>query len=329
MKSESRGPSIAAQRWRKVVLAFLLLVGVILVGLGGFVGFLWLFPEQAARMALASERKKAGLIRYELVLPGGLPCAYLAGGRGEPLMLLHGFGANKDIFIGVAQFLTQHYRVIIPDLTGFGESGHPREADYSPPAQVARVRQLANALGLGRMHLGGNSMGGQIAMTFGALHPNEVSSLWLLDPAGVWSAPPSELLQILGDTGENWLLVNSTEDFKRLLAFTMVKPPPIPEPIVRLFAQDRIRNRALEERIFPQVLGYSVEPHVAGLAIPSLIVWGDRDRTLHPATPEILRKLLTRSKVIVMHNIGHLPMLESAKECAEDYLKFRKSLSLP
>src|SRR5262245_51033366 len=96
------------------------------------IGFVYLAPEKATRWAVASERKRAGLERKEIDLPGGLHYVYLEGGQGDPLMLLHGFGANKDNFVRVARLLTPHYRVVVPDHIGFGESAHPQDADYSP-----------------------------------------------------------------------------------------------------------------------------------------------------------------------------------------------------
>src|SRR5436853_5216754 len=130
------------------------------------VAFIYAAPQKAYQLDTAAERALAGLERKEIELPGGLHYAYLDGGHGEPLMLLHGFGANKDNFLRVARFLTARYRVIVPDHIGFGESAHPRDADYSPAAQAERLRALAQSLGMTRLHLGGNSMGGQIAMTY-------------------------------------------------------------------------------------------------------------------------------------------------------------------
>ncbi|MCX5849853.1 MAG: alpha/beta fold hydrolase [Deltaproteobacteria bacterium] len=122
----------------KVVLAFIIVC--ILAG----IGFLYLAPEKAAKLAIDMERKRSGLTLKEINLPGELHYVYLEGGKGEPLVLLHGFGANKDNFIRVARFLTPHYRVIIPDHIGFGESGHPQDADYS--AGVQAVRQSGSEL---------------------------------------------------------------------------------------------------------------------------------------------------------------------------------------
>jgi len=278
------------------------------------------------RRALDYERGLAGLVRKEMELPGGLRYVYLEGGTGEPLMLLHGFGANKDNFVRVAKYLTPNYRVIIPDHIGFGESAKPAKADYTPRAQAERLRALARALGVPRLHLGGNSMGGHIALTYAALYPREVASLWLLAPAGVWSAPPSEMRKRIEQTGENPMIVKNEEEFARLVAGVTVVPLPIPRRILDVLAQERIRNRDLEQRIFKQLADDSVEQRVRGLATPALIVWGAQDRVLHPASAGILQLLLPRSEAILMPGVGHLPMLEQPEESASDYLQFRAKL---
>jgi pimeloyl-ACP methyl ester carboxylesterase len=289
-------------------------------------GFITLAPETATRLAIDAQRQSAGLVRKTIELPGGLRYVYLDGGQGEPLMLLHGFGANKDNFTRVARTLTKHYRVIVPDHIGFGESSHPLDADYTPTAQAERLRALAQALGIHSLHLGGNSMGGQIALIYAALHPEEVKSLWLLDPAGVWSAPESEVRKVIRETGRNPLMARNEDEFERVFHFAMSDPPFVPTPMLKVMAQERIRNFALEERIFKQLVADSVEARISGNTTPSLIVWGDQDRAVHVGTAEVLHKLLPRSQVSIMPGVGHLPMLERPRQCAEDYLRFRSSL---
>ena len=290
------------------------------------VGFVYLAPETATSVLINVERQRSGLVRKEIDLPGGLHYVYLDGGQGAPLMLLHGFGANKDIFTRVARSLTPHYRVIVPDHIGFGESSHPQYADYSPTAQADRLHALARALGIQSVHLGGNSMGGQIAMTYAALYPDEVNSLWLLDPAGVWSAPESEVRKIIRETGHNPLVVSNEDEFAQLFAMVMNEPPFVPRPIMNVMARERIRNFVLEERIFKQLVADSVEERVSDLKTPSLIVWGDRDRLINVATADILHKLLPNSQVVIMPGVGHVPMLERPQKSADDYLRFRASL---
>ncbi|GAB3540291.1 alpha/beta fold hydrolase [Noviherbaspirillum agri] len=278
------------------------------------------------RQAMNAERSLAGLERKEIVLPDGLRYVYLEGGQGEPLMLLHGFGGNKDNFTRTARYLTPHYRVIVPDHIGFGESAHPQQADYTAAAQAQRLHTLAHALGVRAVHLGGNSMGGHIAMAYAVQYPDEVSSLWLLNPAGVWTATRSEAAKMYLETGRNPLIVRSEDEFVQLFDFVMSEPPFVPRPILNVMAKERINNVALEERIFSQIVEDSIEKRINGMETPALIVWGDRDRVIHVDTAAMLHKLLPRSQVLVMPGIGHLPMLERPQQSAEDYLKFRAAL---
>lgn len=290
------------------------------------VGFLYLAPEKATHFAVNLERSGAGLERKEIKTPDGLRWVYLDGGKGAPLLLVHGFGGNKDNFTRAAKYLVPHYHVIIPDLIGFGESDHPQQADYSPNAQAERLRVFAKALGVSDVHIGGNSMGGEIALSYAALHPQEVKSLWLLDPGGIWSAPASEVRKIIEQTGRNPLLVKTPDEFASLLQLAMSKPPFMPRPILDVMAQEPIQNYELSERIFKQIVEDSIENRVKGLAMPTLIVWGKEDRVINVATAEMLHGMMPNSKVLLMDGIGHVPMLEVPKQSAEDYLQFRKSL---
>jgi len=313
---------------RTVVFRIVFTLGVVLLAVVvSSIGFVYLAPETATRVLINGERWRAGLERKEITLGDGTRYVYLEGGQGEPLMLLHGFGANKDNFPRVARFLTPHYRVIVPDHIGFGESAHPQDADYSPTKQAERLHNLAQALGIQTLHVCGSSMGGQIALTYAALHRSEVKSLWLLAPAGIWSAPPSELRKILDETGQNPLLVRNEEDFARLFDLVMNDPPFVPRPMLNVVAQERIHNYSLEQRIFKQIIEDSIEERIRGLETPTLIIWGDRDRLLSVESADILHNLLPNSQVIIMLNIGHAPMLERPQQTADDYLRFRAALT--
>jgi len=306
---------------------------IVKIGLAGLValliaaiGFLYLTPDTVVRVARDMGRERAGLVLKEINLPNGLHYAYLEGGAGEPLMLLHGFGANKDTFVMAARYLTSRYRVIIPDLVGFAESSHPSGADYSPPAQATRLHDFANALGIKQLHLGGNSMGGHIALTYASSYPSEVASLWLLDPGGIWSAPKSDMFKIIEATGRNPLIVKNAEDFIKMIDLVFCKAPFIPKSIAAVAAQERIDNFQLEEGIIKQIVADSVEQRVTGLKTPALIVWGEQDRVLHLASADILHKLMPQSQVITMPNTGHVPMMEKPKQSVDDYKKFRESI---
>ncbi len=316
-------PVTPRHRLRNFAAALLVAIVLICLCIAGYVHF---FPEQIARRTVESWRRNAKLTRHEIDLPGGYHCVYLEGGTGEPLVLLHGFGANKDNFGPVAHLLGPHHRLIIPDLAGFGEASKTPDADYSPPAQAQRIHSLAQALKLGRFHLGGSSMGGQIAIACAAAFTNDVASLWLLAPAGVWTAPASDVFQTIAAGKGNPMLVRNEDEFTRLFALVMHKPPPVPRPVLRVLAQMRIQNAALEERIFPLLTNCFVEPLAARLNVPTLIVWGENDRSLHVDGGRILNKALRGSELILLPEIGHLPMIEVPERVAHDYLAFRQKL---
>ncbi len=284
-------------------------------------------PEAFARRMLEEGRVRAGLTRHRLRLDDGLEYVYLEGGRGEPLLLLHGFGSSKDNFARVAAHLTSHYRLLIPDHIGFGESSKPAEGDYSPPAQAERLRRFARALGIERLHLGGSSMGGHIAMTYAALYPEAVASLWLLDPGGVRSAPRQPVWESFKRTGRNPLLVDSGEDYARLFALLMSDPPYVPRPVFEVMARARIANREVEQRAFEHFGRDPLEARVEGLPVPTLIVWGEEDRVLSVACGERLQQLIPGARLIRLPGIGHLPMIECAERCAADYRAFRAELA--
>ena len=276
------------------------------------------------------ERTKSDLAVKALTLSSGYKIVYAENGNvaGEPLLLIHGFGGNKDNFTRIARQL-ESYHLIIPDLLGFGESSKPMTADYRADAQATRLHELLQAKGLtSNIHVGGNSMGGAISVAYAAKYPKEVKSLWLIDSAGFWSAGVPKSLE--GATLENNpLLINKTEDFYNMYDFVMSKPPYIPKSVKAVFAQERIANKALESKILAQIVEDNVEQRAKVIAeynIPTLVVWGEEDKVIKPETVTLIKEIIPQSEVITMPEIGHAPMIEAVKQTANDYKAFRAQL---
>ena len=276
------------------------------------------------------ERNKSDLAVKALTLSSGDKMVYAENGNvaGEPLLLIHGFGGNKDNFTRIARQL-ESYHLIIPDLLGFGESSKPMTADYRADAQATRLHELLQAKGLtSNIHVGGNSMGGAISVAYAAKYPKEVKSLWLIDSAGFWSAGVPKSLE--GATLENNpLLINKTEDFYNMYDFVMSKPPYIPKSVKAVFAQERIANKALESKILAQIVEDNVEERAKVIAeynIPTLVVWGEEDQVIKPETVTLIKEIIPQSEVITMPEIGHAPMIEAVKQTANDYKAFRAQL---
>ncbi|MBQ5950193.1 alpha/beta fold hydrolase [Massilia sp. ST3] len=284
-------------------------------------------PAQVTAAIFSLDRARSGLERKELVLPGGQRMVYLEGGQGEPLLLLHGFRGNKDHFTRVGRFLTGRYRVIVPDLPGFGESVDARDAAYTPAAQARTLHAFAQRLGADRAHLGGSSMGGQIALHYAALYPGAVRSLWLLAPNGVPGAQASELAAAVAAGGPNLLMASDEDEFDRLFQLVMADPPFMPRFVRDVLAQESLRRQSLHERIYADVhRDRSLGDALRAVKAPALVVWGEQDRVLDVSGAAALGRLLPRARVIVMPGVGHLPTLEREEGVARDYLAFLGAL---
>ncbi len=303
--------------------SFLIALVVIVLVL---VAFDYLAPYPAARMGLTLERMRCGLRAKKTSIPG-FEIAYLEGGKGEPLLLIHGFGGDKDHFTRVSAKLTRRYHVIIPDLPGFGESSRPAGVTYTIDEQVERLRTFARQLGLSRVHLGGNSMGGGIAIAYAAKYPDEVESLWLLAPAMTEAALDSELIRNIEESGENFLLMRSHAEYKRTKGFVMARKTWVPHSVDHVLAERGIADFALHGLIFEQIRPEVFAGPGKPIEVPTLLVWGQEDRVLNPKGAEALKALMPRAELIIKAGNGHMPMVESTGEAARDYLRFRENLA--
>jgi pimeloyl-ACP methyl ester carboxylesterase len=304
----------------------LLVIGVVVLLAAAYLVLDFGFPAQFAAAAVNAERGAAGLQRKAVAIPG-FNVVYLEGGQGRPLLLIHGFNGDKDNWTRVAKHLTPHYRVIAVDLPCWGESPRPTADECGIAQQMAYLDQIATALGLEHFDLGGNSMGGWIAAAYAAAHPERVDSLWLLAPAGVASAQTSDLGNIVKSGARMPLIARNEQEMQALLDFVCVHPPFVPRALLQVMAQRQAEHYELEKAIFEGLVkDPPLESQVKGLQTRTLIVWGDHDRALHYSGAEILHKLMPNSQVLIMPDMGHVPMLEAPSRTAADYIAFRDSL---
>jgi triacylglycerol lipase len=284
-----------------------------------------LAPMRAARLGIALERRRSRL-RLGSAQVDGFTVPYLEGGSGDTLVLLHGFGGDKDNFTRVARFLTPHYRVICPDLPGFGDASRDAAASYTIAEQAERLRLLLDQVAPGRVHLGGTSMGGFIAAEFAARHPERVASLWLLDAAGTEAAYSSAILQRYLEDGNIPLLIRDEHAYDALIDACTHQRPFLPHSVSTALGRRAVADFALHSDIMRQLSDAPLlREQQQYAAIPALVVWGEQDRILHPSGAAALAQLFPRSRTVMMPGIGHLPMLEAPRQTARDYLDFRRS----
>jgi pimeloyl-ACP methyl ester carboxylesterase len=306
-----------------------MLLPVVLIALLVALVVLWYAWPTPFALAFRALDRRAGRLRSRRVDERNTRWHMLEGGCGEALVLLHGFNGDADHFNRVSRHLTGHFRILAPDLPGFGETDCATAPDFRIEAQADSVVRWMDQVGIQRCFLGGSSMGAYIAGAIAARHPERIRALWLLAPGGVESVPLSPLFQEIAEERHNPLVIRNADDFQRLTDFCFVHPPWIPKPLSRYLAE-RASARAVEhQRAFDAIRFDSspLEQLADGLDVPALIVWGRSDQVLNPAGAQVLAERMRRAEVLMLPDTGHLPMLENPRTVAESWVAYTDRLA--
>jgi len=297
---------------------------VVVVGIAVLLAALYfLFPEMAFNLAKDAQRRSADLVKKEVQVDDHR-IVYLEGGKGETVILLHGFGGNKDHWTAFAKYL-KGYHLVIPDIPGFGESSQVLTDNYSVASQLERIDRFVEVLKLDKFHMAGNSLGGTLTATYGAKHPEKVLTLALLDTAGAPSQKKSELIMQL-EKGNNLLLADNTEDVEKLMSVVYLKPPKVPTAFKKILIADWIAHAEFNKKIWNdcQPLHFSLSTTLPLIQTPVLIIWGDNDKVLDVGSVAFLEKNLKNYRTVIMKDTGHCPMIERPEETAMAYMSFMK-----
>jgi abhydrolase domain-containing protein 6 len=274
-------------------------------------------------------RWQAGLSRYTMQVDDHR-WVYLEGGKGEPILFVHGFGMEKDGWGFFPIAFNERYRLILPDLPGFGENTRLDSATYDVPSQVTRLNRFVEKLGLNRFHLVGSSMGGYIAGYYASEYPDKVRSLALFDPAGVNSPVASDMWRRYEATGETALVYRTREGFEELLRLLFYRIPPVPGPFKSYFSEQGASNYPFYRKVLrdlDQGGMVELEPRLSRVEARTLVVWGANDRILHVSGAEKFRKGLKKVKVLILDQCGHAPFFEKRKETTTAYQDFLAGLN--
>jgi pimeloyl-ACP methyl ester carboxylesterase len=267
--------------------------------------------RQLVQSGIEERREEAGLVAKSADLDG-VRTAYLERpGDGPTAVLLHGFGASKDGWLGFAAALPDSFRVLIPDLPGHGDSA----ADTTRPYDASRLTMAMEAwldeVAPGPVHVAGNSLGGEVAALLALGRPAQVRTLALFAPAGVASPVPSAQ-DSLAQRGDLVLVPTDREELDRLYDLAFVRDPDIPgaardvlaeeaaarAPFLRSLLAELARERDLLRSRLPEIRQ------------PTLLVWGEEDRILDPSAAPIWARGLPDADVLLLPNVGHAPQME-------------------
>lgn len=282
----------------------------------------FVFPDRLVALARWLMRKRARVVRKS-VMVDGRRWPYLEGGDASKpvLVMIHGFGADKDHWTFYAPWLTRDYRLIAPDLPGFGENDRDGELPFDVESQAARLKAFLDALGLDRPHLGGNSMGGWIALKFAIDYPDRLRTLTLMNNAGIVGANESELQRLAADRDYNPLVLASLEDADRLIAFVVRKPTHVPARLKPVIYADALKHRDLLDKIFWVIADEMEEKplndELGKVKVPTLIIWGRHDKLIDVSCVAVLEQGIAGSTSHIFDHVAHVPMMEDPKATAE------------
>jgi len=305
---------------------------VLVVAIAVFAAWSWLsYPAIGHWLYNLNMAVEAKLYRlHKIVVPiTEMTVSTWQGGPYEAsssVLMLHGFSADKNIWLRFARHFVGNYRVIIPDIAGHGETGFKAGGGYDIPLQAKRMIQLLDVCGVEKVHVIGNSMGGYMAAWLAATYQDRIVSVALIDPAGVTAPEASDLERHLAK-GHNPFLINSREEFRRLYAMTMAEPPWVPGVVLDAIAQRYEQCRDELEEIFNGFRASPpMEPILPDIKAPALLLWGHKDRLIDVSSVAIWSKGIENLRVEVWDHIGHMPMVELPTSTARLYGEFLSSL---
>jgi abhydrolase domain-containing protein 6 len=250
---------------------------------------------------------------------------YLEGGIGSPVVLLHGYGADKDRFGSLVPFLRGRHRVIIPDIPGFGEHLPDWSLSYGIDDQVERLDRFLRAIGLHRFHLMGLSLGGYLAGVYAARFPRRVCTLALMDSAGFTSPVPSDARRLFESMGRNIFLYTNEREMQALIDFLLFHPIKLPIALQSCWTRQGLTRQAWRAKLFDDFLAGGVDKLdrlAPAIQAPTLVIWGADDRICHVSTVDRILSLIQNCRAYIIHGCGHIPMVEYPVLFQRLYLNF-------
>jgi pimeloyl-ACP methyl ester carboxylesterase len=252
-------------------------------------------------------------------------------GSGEPVVLIHGFGASTYSWRRVMPVLAESYRVVAVDLNGFGYTQRPKSREsYTREGQEKLVLGVMDALGIDRASVFGHSYGGGLALFMASRHPERFRSMVLVDS----SAPT------YADDRRSWtaafrplssLFVRSfalrRSMIRRALLHSYYDDSKVTPELVQAYF-DRVRIEGVADAYYGLTAPTRTAAgrvDLARIEVPTLIVWGAHDELVSPASGRRSAEQLHDAAFVLLGESGHLPMEEQPEEFLRAVLPFLKS----
>ena len=242
------------------------------------------------------------------VMVGGNRIRYLDSGSGSDVLLLHGLGGYATKWESVINILSESHRVIAPDTVGCGLSDKP-VADYTPEFLVEFVDRFIGEMGLERPHIVGASLGGQVAAMFAADHPQNITKLVLVSPAGVMRHSTPAL--------DAYVMAAMYPHPRSVMHALMLMEGSGRHPAQRLVSSfiDNMWRPNAKMAFMSSLLCFSnsadVTPYLRRIKAPTMLVWGYDDPIIPISYAARFVQAIPDCRFEGMNGIGHTPYVQS------------------
>lgn len=285
---------------------------------------LWRDPGLVIRGEFAKQRILLGAQSRELVV-GDHRWVYTERAADKPdaptVVMVHGYTGSKEGWYRLAKALKGKYRLVMPDLPGWGQSQRRDGADYGYVAQSARLAAFIEKIDPRPVILIGHSMGGGIAALTAARYPQRVAHLALLDAAGVRFNDNRFGQDVLD--GKNPFSVGDPASLERYLSVVFhdkAARPWVPWPADRIYIAQRRRDAAFEQSVLERI-GRSEERFLPGeeaakIAQPTLLLWCRQDQVIDPSAMALYAAKIPQADQVMLEDCGHMSLMERPGDVA-------------
>jgi pimeloyl-ACP methyl ester carboxylesterase len=251
-----------------------------------------------------------------------IPVSYVdvgSGGDEEPAVLVHGLGGQWQNWLENIPRLALDRRVVAMDLPGFGLTPEPVTDKITIPGYARCVNALCEELGLDKVDLVGNSMGGYIAAEVAIQFPERVDRLVLVSAAGISSAETLHAPILTAGRVATALATNTAARFRRLAArpvtrhFSLAlvaRHPRLLKPDLAYEGFFKGAGKPGFDDALRASLDYDFRDRLPEVKVPTLIVWGEKDSIIPVRDADEFERLIEDSRKVVMKDTGHIPMAE-------------------
>ena len=256
---------------------------------------------------------------------------FLHGGKGPPLLLIHGLLGYSFSWRLNLPVLARRFTVFAPDLPGTGFSERVPGLDCSMAAIARRLLPFLRGQGIERFDLLGTSHGGAVAIMLAAAARDSVRRLILVDPAHPWSHPRPVLMRLLrrpAGAGLFRLLLPGLKLTHEHYLRRMYGDPGRMSPGTLAGYAAPLADRGAYDYALSIVKSWGDDMRQVELAlpqiadIPTLLMWGSRDRVIAPSSAAQLQRQFRNCRLVVIEGAGHLPYEETPEEFNRAVLEF-------